>query len=520
MRFEKGPISGRLLSFIIGLGFIFFLSAPRAAADGVTWVLEPADGQKIDLPNDGGAENFYLHYAGADLQDGDVSGPSRIDWRKTTLQGESGAILLRVGLQDPGADGLILQGVPHRGVSARIGGDPEAARLTTFVLNEGGTADAPGDLGLDDPSGRIAGARLFLERGRGETFALMGTASVIWGPNGARAWSLSAETPHLGPFCLAGEVAGTGSADEGQGSGLALAAGLSTAAPLPVVAATYHLSLDWKRVGAQFTSPGFPSQENNAQDASLHGGFSWWAFGFEAGANDHRENVDRLPGLPDVEIWQTSLNLTLHPRKILQGGSWPFFLEHPVWNVYYKNSYQQTEPWDDPQIAVAQGCVSGLRLHFGMPPCAWELDWSLSTQENFDQQGGQVRTRLMGLQAFLGASPLQLNPFVNLTSSDGADSVETTGVTTGLATWCHPQAPWRGNLAFSMNWQQRPGTRNESLQVSGHIAWSGAGGKTRKKPGVEVSLDGGYRTTISGDGEEDPETGGYIRLSFKIPLFS
>ena len=517
MRFKRFLLHIRAISVALA-GFAVLLPGGHAAADETSWVSDSAAGQRIALPSGGaGAENFYLDYSEA----GPTPGSDMTDWEKTTLQGKSGSIMVRIGLQAPETNDLILQNVPRRGVSARIGSDPSSAMLTTFVFQEGETTDLPGDLGVDDPANRIIGARLFLGGADGEPFPLQGTASVIGGPDGTSAWSLAAQTKILGAFHLDGEVAGSGSSEDGTGSGLALRGGLATAARLPVVPVDYHLNLDWERVGAQFASPGFPDQENNMENASLHGGLSWGVFGLEAAASDHRDNVDRLPGLPEADIWQTSLSLTLRPRTILPVGSWPFFLERPLWNVYYGTSWssQRTEPQDGAETSATQGNIAGLGLHFGKPPLAWELDWDLSTQQDVVQ--GNSQTRQEGVKLFLGPTRFQLNPFLSLSTTEGAGVAKTNGMTTGLAGLYQPQAPWRGNLTFSMNWQNGPGIREKSLQLDGGIGWFDAAAKAAGRPGVEMRLGGGYRATVSGKDEETPGTGAvYVQLSFKIPLFS
>ena len=127
----------------------------------------------------------------------------------------------------------------------------------------------------------------------------------------------------------------------------------------------------------------------------------------------------------------------------------------------------------------------------------------------------------MGLKAFWGPSTFQINPFFNLSTTGGAGDVEANETTTGLAALFQPRAPWKGRLAFSMDWRDAPGIRNQSLQIGGRIGWSAAATKAAEKIGIEFSIDGGYRAIISGNDEENPGSKECsVLLSLKIPLFS
>jgi hypothetical protein len=506
----------RFLLLITAFSLALILQAHPAAADPVTWVLRRANGQAVTLQGnaaDGG--DFYLDYSLEPRPGKGVQEAEKVDWSDTVLQEDSGPVSLSVGLQAPGESNLILQSGPRRGVAAQIGSDPASASLTAFVLQERETGEAPGKLSLNDSANRLAGARLFL--GQGDSFPFQGSATVILGPEGATAWSLASETRIYGPLRLEGEVAGTGVPGDTPGSEVALRGGLSTASRLPFFPGNYRLELGWKRVGSGFESPAFPGQEKNMECTSLQGGLSWRAVGLDAAASNKRENVDRLPGIPTAEVWQTSLGLTLSPEKILSEGAWPFFLEHPAWRFYHQTSCRLAKTSGDVEIEEGQMDVSGLSLRFGAAPCAWEVDWKLSTQEDIYQ--GDSQNQQVDLKAFLGPSVFQFKPFLSFTTtSGGADGGETRGMTTGLAGLYQPDAPWKGNLVVSVSRQASPEVRNESLQVNGRVGWSGAGAKAGK-PGIELSLDGGFRaTTIGNDGEGDGTEECSVLLSLKIPL--
>ncbi len=502
------------LLFLSAISLALLLQAYPAAADPVTWILRSADGKAITLQEDlGDGRTFHLGYVGELAAESGISEPEKPDWRTTLLQEKRGPVLLGVGFQDPGKSNLILQGGARRGVAAQVGSDPESALLTAFVLQEHPTADSPDDLDLKDSANRIEGARLFL--GRGETIPFRSSATVVWGPEGSAAWSLASDSTISGPFRLEGEVAGTGAPGQGPGSGLALRGGLSTTDRLPFAPGTYRLRLDWERVGAGFESPAFPGQENNVECTRLEGGLSWWAFGLEAAASNKRENVDRLAGLPTAEVWQTSLGLTLSPEKIFPEEAWPFFLEHPAWHFYHQTSCRLTQTPQEVEIEEGQMNISGLNLRFGSLPCAWEVDWKVSSQVDIYQ--GESQNQQLDLKAFLGPSGFQFNPFFSFTAG-GVDGREAKGVTTGLAGLYRPGDPWKGNLVVSMSRQESPEVRNESLQVIGRVGWSGAGAKGGN-PGIEVLLDGAFRAITTGNaGEGRGNEECRVLLSLKIPL--
>lgn len=493
------------------------LSVRSAAADGMTWTLRSSSGQTLSLAEPSvGDGDLYFHNDVATLPSGKIEEADRLDWSRNRLTGNRGPVTVSVGRQEFQGQSLVWQGMARPGVSLRVGGASEASRLTLFVLPAGETADPHPGLALSDPADRLVGTRLFLGGEKDAGLPLNATVSVVNGPGGLSAWSLAASGKVVGPFHLEGEVAGAENPLRGPGSALAVHGGVAAGGWLPYVPVHYQLHLDWQRIGSRFASPAFPGEEANVERSHFQGGLSWWAFELQTDAERKRENVDRLAGLSRGEVWQISVDVTLHPQMMFAAIPLPFFLEHPVWKVYHHRSRRRNFFSGGELVDARQGEDSGLSLAFGSSPCSWEFDWNLATREDLAQETS--RTRQLGLKAFVdvGSPTFQVNPFFNLTHSADIEGVEVQGMTTGLAGIYRPKAPWKGNLTFSMSRQQSRDLWNESLQIQGGLGWRATSGKAGN-PGIEVHLDGGYQAA---SGQSDGQQEGRVLLSLKLPISS
>ena len=121
------------------------------------------------------------------------------------------------------------------------------------------------------------------------------------------------------------------------------------------------------------------------------------------------------------------------------------------------------------------------------------------------------------MKAFLGRAGLQFNPFIRLSSSNDSEDGESSETATGFAGTFRPHAPWEGNLTFALRHRESPLTQDDSLQIRGEVGW--AGPKFATRPGIEISLDGSYQTSVVGNAPPDQGCDeGKVLLSFKIPL--
>ena len=458
-----------LFPFFLALGFACILPARQASAAQMRWTLEPKDSPAISLQDSpANGKVLYFHVQGETQAKGSAPDRPKFDWTKTILLGESGPLSLRVGLQDPKADSLLLEKGARRGLSVHIGTVPASARLTAFVLQQRETTASPYGLGLNDAGNRIAGVRLVLVPWTGGSFPLRTAAVVIVGPKGCSAWSFASQTTLLGRFHLEGEIAGRGSSAPGPGSDLALSGKLWTAATLPFVPVAYHLCLDWKRIGARFSSPGFPGLLNNVGGAGVRGDLRWQDLALAAGAGQQRENIDNLPDVPRPETWRTFLKLTEHLKQLLPQVSLPFYLADPQWCFSHHSTWRRSTSWEAQQRSKSEEEVYGFTLQGGTAPLAWKCAWQLSTRK--DLTLGESRARRFTIKAFLGPADLRFTPFFSMTRREEEGIEGASETSTGFSGLFHPHSPLRGDLTFAMRHRVSPDYRNESLRIRGEVA--------------------------------------------------
>ena len=326
----------------------------------------------------------------------------------------------KVGRQNLGAQGLIVEDAARPGASLSLETSDSRARVTGFALTEEAQFRDDPAARTEGPDRQVQGSHLAVRpiEALKDNLEVTGTYARGQVREGAAAeatesgdaWSLATDTRWLDErLRLRGEVARSRHDPDGVAGAQAPVAGEAYAGQVGITVLkdrsvadaplNWDLGLEAERLGEGFASLANPDAEANRQTTALTSRMTWDDYALEARAGQRIDNVEALAALPVERTRDLELSGRYAPTTGPSEAPLPAWLGRPTVGLSFgvEDSHQESLPEDDGGLSASRRVDSTLSLGSDYGAWGWDLSQSLGSAS--DQAEGDRITYGTGLGA-------------------------------------------------------------------------------------------------------------------------
>ena len=497
---------------------------------------EPREGRAVEVVTGEGRATLKDERWEAGVEETSEEYQMQLRFRDGEIASEA-----KVGRQNLGTQGLVLEGTARPGASLSLETTDSRARVTGFALTEEAQLKDEPTVQPKGPDRQIQGSHLSLRpvEALKDNLAITGTyarGQVRDGGSAAvtesgDAWSLGSETRWLDErLRLSGEVAHSRhDPDGGEGAKPPVAAdayagqvGVTVLKDRSLADAplNWDLGLEAERLGSGFASLANPEAEGNRQTTALTSRLTWDDYALEAKAGQRIDNVEQLSALPVERTRDLELSGRYAPTTGPGDAPLPAWLGRPTVGLSFgvENSRREALPEGDDSPSASRRRDSTLELGSDYGSWGWDLSQSLGTASN--QASGDSVTYGTGVGARVALNDrLQLAPSARWSQEQALESEaieETWELGLKAEVILLPDTLTSSvNYAYGYDWD--PASTAVTQALGGELLWRFLEAKD-DKPDMALSLAGSVEDRWDLGVAEDRTRDYQVFLNLKVSL--